>query len=148
MPIPILTRYPLVVEKRVLLVGWFREGKLDAKVSANANDENAPTVLRNAVVGGIQQSKDDVIAKPLVLASRAEFFEPGEVVGPFLIAFWCHVGKSQLMNDVTVVIGKILSQQPTNILKYERLGLNLADRAYGLWEHVSVIFIPAMFSAQ
>jgi hypothetical protein len=65
-------------------MGWAGKRPLLPKIRTEANDENAVPMLRNAIVGGVEQSIDDPVEKIVLPSARMMALEPGKVFGPVL----------------------------------------------------------------
>jgi hypothetical protein len=82
---PIIAGYPLVPEKGVQRMSFFREGPFQFEVLTKAHDDNPLTFLRHPVTGRVKQSEHYTIEKPVLAASKMMTLEPGQVLAPVLM---------------------------------------------------------------
>lgn len=67
---------------------------------------------------------------------------------PLLISARCDLWKTELVDDVAEVVGECAAEQAFDVLKDESLGLDFANRPHGLREHVAVVPVAVVLTAQ
>jgi hypothetical protein len=70
------------------------------------------------------------------------------MIGPLLVTLWLHIGETKSVNNIAVIVGKALSEQSLDVLEYKRFRLDLAHSADGVREHIPLVFMSAMLSAE
>src|SRR5690606_36920668 len=118
-------------------------------VPAEADEEDAMTLLRNAVISGIGLVDVDAVAESGIGVS-GEFLVPLEtlkVLLPADIGGGGEFGEFHLELDVFNVVGERGAEESANVLENEGAGPDFRDGTDGLGKHVARVVHARCFTA-
>jgi hypothetical protein len=65
-------------------MGWFGKSPINAEIGSKSHDKDPVTLLRDAIIGGIQHTKIDIVAQAPILAAFMMSHKSRVVIVPIL----------------------------------------------------------------
>ena len=100
------------------------------------------------MIGCVQESIDDSIEQPGFAARRVMLLQPAEVILPVFPTLRPQLWIAELKADVLEVLGEALSEVALDVLQKDGTWSDLAHSPEHFREHVSLVSMAAMLSAE
>jgi hypothetical protein len=118
------------------------------KIVAKADEHDALATLRNAIICGVENPRDDTIVEARAPAFRVVAFEAGQVIGPMFLGTALEFWMLHLKADILEIISKSGARQSFHVLKNEGPRTDLSHGADGFGEHVPRVRMRAVLAAK
>jgi len=139
----------LLDEELLFAVGGLREGPFGLDIGAEADEEDAVTLLGDSVVGGVCLVDVDAVAEIRTPCPAALFMalEASEVLIPTDVFGDWESGELHLEPDEFDVVGEGGTKKASNVFEDEGSWFDFGDGANGLREHVTDVVHASSFAA-
>ena len=148
MLIPIILRYPLGIQQSILRVCRLRECPACIEVTAESDNDNTLTDLRNTVIRCIQQTKDHIIGQSILVSSCMVLFQKSKMLHPGHVLSFYDLWVLELKEYIVEVLTKGFPQQTSHILKDKHFRSYLTNGTDSLREHIPFIVVCLVLAAK